>query len=1444
MKKLIAFAILCNAAGIAGAQVIPTSATAPSSVTGINPIPSSYDASMKVNFIRTWEATRPFAADTSVMSSIRITQEVKQTTQYFDGLGRPLQVVSKQASPSGKDLVAPLVYDEFGREVFKYLSYIEIDSNTNNGKFKRNPFNEQASFYSNATYNPNLIGEQVYYSKSVFESSPLNRLDTSFAPGNSWGGSHVGILTSNQVNTLADSVRIWNIALSTGSTPTSSGYYSAGQLFKLITKDEHGKQVIEYKDKKGRTILKKVQIDNSPSSHHVGWLCTYYVYDILGNLRCVIQPKGVELRNGNWTLSVDVLNELCFRYEYDSRNRISIKKVPGAGEVWMVYDNRDRLVMAQDSALRAVGEWLYTKYDALNRPVLTGLWKNGDNRTYHEAAAANSSNYPNPNPGSGNEILTETYYDDYNWVSGSGSGLSSSFISTYAANTNYFYTSSNTIFPYPQAIEATYSTMGMVTGTRTKILGTSDFLYYVTFYDDRGRVIQTHSSNQSGGKDTTTMQYSFSGQLLRNLLCHGKAGTNAQQYKVLTKNEYDDGGRLIKISKKVGNSAETVMTENSYDELGQLKKKNIGQVRNSGDPDSYTSDPLDSLKYSYNIRGWLRGVNKDYARGTTSAGWFGTELAYDYGFSQTQLNGNIAGMRWRSKGDGEQRAYGFTYDAVNRFMQADFTQYTSSAWNTGAGVDFTVKDMSYDANGNILSMTQKGLKLTSSSVIDSLVYGYNGSTNKLHYVTDKTNDIDTQLGDFKETTNNTSQDYWYDGNGNLLGDNNKGISSITYNHLNLPADIKVNGKGTISYTYDASGAKLKKTTVDSSASPVKTTVTLYAGSFIYQNDTLQFAQTEEGRVRPKTAGQSDTMYYDYFEKDHLGNIRVVLTDELRTDAYPVASMETEQEAIEQTFYSNIPESRDGIPEEFTVDASYTDPNESAARLNGSRQKLGPGILLKVMAGDKFNLRVSSWMPYTGPLFPSTGTGLASELGDALSNQIEQQSGGKLTAGNISSMGSFTSMITEFLNDQEGSTTTFPLAFVSWIAFDERFNYDSASSGFMQAGINTILTQTNLPVSKNGYIYVFVSNTEADFDAFFDNLQVTHIRGPLLEETHYYPFGLRMTGINSLAFKFGGKENKYKFNDGTELNNKEFNDQSGLDIYETPFRQYDPQIGRFWQIDEMASDYENWSPFNFSLNNPILYNDPTGLSSEPVNCPDCPTGQLAEVKTLSEVVVRSDNKWNKMNYYDFSFFVDQHPDIDRYKLYNWLESQGANQRALDFYMKASDPGAVGYRAALVKWDEGFSSFIEDLVVEGATWVAGGPILKIAGKGFQLGYRSIKFFKSGSLANSSKGGLNLFKFNSPQALTGKGWRTGDRFLYLPNKGTPKLNWAQNSGRLRQEMRAGNPIFDSYKGANGRLLPTRELINGKIEGQFLNAERYLLQSRGWKYSENMGAWLPPIK
>lgn len=280
--------------------------------------PSAYGLTTNINYVRTWTTTRP---DTNT-NDFNVTSPVTQSsiaTQYIDGLGRPLQTVVKQgslitdpanpaSSANALDMVSAKVYDEFGREQFTYLpspaNNAGGNTSINDGLFKLNPFQQQAAFYNNAnSVNPiKGQGETYFYNKTDFEPSPLNRSVKTYAVGNSWVGAGRGVEEKFWVNTVADSVREWTV---TDGTPGSFGSYASattypsGVLYKNVTVDESAHQVIEFKDKEGQVILKKVQLtsvaDDGTGRGHAGWLCTYYLYDNLNNLRCVIQPRGVQL---------------------------------------------------------------------------------------------------------------------------------------------------------------------------------------------------------------------------------------------------------------------------------------------------------------------------------------------------------------------------------------------------------------------------------------------------------------------------------------------------------------------------------------------------------------------------------------------------------------------------------------------------------------------------------------------------------------------------------------------------------------------------------------------------------------------------------------------------------------------------------------------------------------------------------------------------------------------------------------------------------------------------------------------------------------------------------------------------------------------------------------------------------------------------------------------
>ncbi|TXJ29020.1 MAG: hypothetical protein E6Q24_04910 [Chitinophagaceae bacterium] len=1295
-------------------------------------LPANYPSGANVSYVRTWDALKPEYNSNNITTAAAV-KDFRMTTQYLDGLGRPIQTVVKQGSYatgySLKDMTSTAVYDEFGRQTYTFLPSAATSTNGNtsisDGLFKSNPFEQQAYALSSGYAESPLYGQNeiFFYGQTKYEASPLNRVSETFAPGNSWVGTIGETLDANRrsvkikylTNTANDGVRIWtvnSVAVGSWATFTSNAAYAAGELTKTITIDENGQQAIEFRDKQGHTILKKIQVsgsgdDGSGVGHTNDWLCTYYMYDDLGRLRCVLQPQGVKNISANWVL-VNTLIEQGFRYEYDEKNRLIMKRVPGNGvgtETLMIYDARDRLVMTQDGNMRLSNRWVVTKYDELNRPVETGLWVSPSSFATHRVAAFTSTSYPSTI--SDYDLLTVTHYDNYSNLPG---GLTNTFDNV---GSSEFYASYNTSPEYAQQLSPSTRTLGLITWRQTKILGTTnDFVYSVNLYDEKGRPIQVKTKNFTGGENITTTQFNWVGQPLLTINKTNKGGTNPQTLITINRFSYDDLSRLYKVEKKISHNAInsgalsswTTVFELSFDATGQVIKKTIGNKKDPSTKNYYAPrQPLQELQYDYNIRGWSLGMNRDYLTEEGQAAGdklFGYELAYDNlaskagnNFAAAQFNGNINGLTWKSDGDDTRRRYDFSYDRANRLLKAEFKQD-----NMGTTWDRTLADFSvqmgnsgandgtaYDANGNILKMKQWGLKLTGPAQIDNLAYTYWSNGNLLKAVTESGNGTtDHKLGDFTDK-NTTSIDYGYDKNGNMVIDLNKringtltaatGMSSgggIVYNHLNLPTQITVRNdantadKGTISYIYDAGGTKLKKITAESgvnmsyggsSITTNITTTTTYLDGAVFESkqysnatvntglgytDRLQFLGQEEGRIRavndPTDPNTLLALEYDYTVKDHLGNVRMMLTEEQKTDLYPIASLEDAKLSTEENYYEIDPSkivlasslsqppptylNDNGVgnnPSDPTFESSNS---QKLYKLKGDENKMGLGITLRVMAGDKLNIMGKSyWYEDTQGAGPNVAPTVLSLLEGLLGSPSGGAVGAHITATELNGIGGVTTGVSAFLDRADrnyGAYPDRPKAFINYIFFDEQFRYvdgDISAVG-NGPGLQTH-NMTGVAVPKNGYVYIYCSN-ESPVPVFFDNLQVGHIRGTLLEETHYYPFGLTMSGISSRALN-SAPANKYKFNRGTELGNNEFSDNSGLELYETPFRSYDPQIGRFHQVDKLAEIAKELSIYVFASNNPISRNDPLGLADTIVD------GKKYEVKTLEGVTVTGSRK---------------------------------------------------------------------------------------------------------------------------------------------------------------------------------------------------------------------------
>ena len=765
--------------------------------------PLSSTPSSNQNYVLTRTFKVPGVNAQNLNDARTLCQE-NQAIQYLDGLGRPLQTVQVGASPTYQDIVTPVAYDALGREAVKYQPYVATGTS---GSYRPTGIADQLAFYTGQATNSSIKQTSNPFSVTIFEPSPLNRVERQGFPGDAWqpgsmGTEHTVRMAYGTNNSDVNyghtgfAVRLFsaNVVTTIGHeherTLASSGNYGTGQLYLTISKDENwqagdGKRgtVEEYKDKEGRVVLKRMFNEKAGSTEV---LSTYYVYDDLGNLSFVLPPGAnpdAGVPNGT------ALEQFCYQYRYDGRRRLTEKRLPGKGWEHMVYNKLDQLVLTQDALQRSAGQWLFSKYDALGRNVMTGIYNSTANRQdvqtavdahamlWEERDNANSSGM---HTGYGNQAFpaanvnyyhTINYYDDYDFH--------------------------NNVFGQPNGTTQVSSarTKGLPTGTRTTVLGTGTMLLSVNYYDDYGRIIQTKDEHHlNNGTDVVDMEYNFDGSLKNTTRSHTK-GTSITT--IASAYTYDHMGRKKTTSHSINGAAPTILSEMQYDEIGQLSIKKL-------------ANGLQKNEYTYNERGWLT---------SSSSPQFSMNLKYNDGVHQ-QFNGNISGQIYTNNGS---NTFTYQYDKLNRLLNA------TAGNNLG-------EIISYDVMGNITSLTRDGF---GTNTYDS----YTG--NRLNSI-----------------SGFTTSSYSYDVNGNLKTDAQKGITNISYNHLNLPQTIIA--PVTLVYSYDATGRKLSKLATGST-----TNATDYVNGIQYTNGVIDFIQTEEG-----IAFNSGGSYiYRYNLGDHLGNVR-------------------------------------------------------------------------------------------------------------------------------------------------------------------------------------------------------------------------------------------------------------------------------------------------------------------------------------------------------------------------------------------------------------------------------------------------------------------------------------------------------------------------------------------------------------------------------------------
>ena len=304
---------------------------------------------------------------------------------------------------------------------------------------------------------------------------------------------------------------------------------------------------------------------------------------------------------------------------------------------------------------------------------------------------------------------------------------------------------------------------------------------------------------------------------------------------------YDHADRISKVQHSLGSTAITLY-DATYDNFGRLLTK------------QYHGTSTNKLTYTYNLRSWLTGIS-----GTR----FTQNLYYNTGVGTAKYNGSISSMTWKSGNESTVRGYKFTYDGLDRMLNATYGETASISTNTNR---FSENVTGYDKNGNIKSLQRYGQTGASAyGLLDNLTYTLTG--NQLSCVEDAVSTAAYGTNTAFVNGASAAGEYAYDVNGNLTKDLNKGITDIQYNVLNLPSTVSFSDGSTITYTYGADGTKLR--TVHKIGST--TTTTDYCGNVIYENGTQKLLLTEEGYIN-----LTGTQQYHYYLKDHQGNNRVVI----------------------------------------------------------------------------------------------------------------------------------------------------------------------------------------------------------------------------------------------------------------------------------------------------------------------------------------------------------------------------------------------------------------------------------------------------------------------------------------------------------------------------------------------------------------------------------------
>ncbi|CAL2083221.1 RHS repeat-associated core domain-containing protein [Tenacibaculum sp. 190524A05c] len=653
---------------------------------------------------------------------------------------------------------------------------------------------------------------------------------------------------------------------------------------------------------------------------------SFYEYDETGRLKSSTQPLGFNNSSLNVLGANSIHNsDLQSTYSYNTLGQLVSITSPDEGIANSKYREDGQIRFSQNSEQLLVGEFSYTNYDELGRPIESGVCTGA-------FSSLNSNTGNDFTGGRKDQLLTK--YD---------------FLE-------------NTDVQYLQSIDGSYSTPSFLTGNiaKTYNLDTDGDEISATYYsyDIYGRVKWAVQKIQIAGEDKSiTLDYEYdpvTSQVVKVIF-----QKNTPEELFIHRYTYNqDTDELIKVETSTDNISFITHADYLYYQTGAIRRTSL-------------AEGIQEIDYIYNLAGQLKAINHpslatDPEINPNGTDLFGLSLDYyindyrrdnkftEYSSGQDQYNGNIKSMTWNTdvlqNGQSTPLQYSYEYDKNNWLTAATFAstnnnlpltlelyelvttsthkkaansivlkdgfsakasgnvtfkaQVTGSVTEFGTN-DYNVSNIRYDANGNIESLHRNKNTENGSNRMDELSYIYKGNKpNQLDHIVDNVgntsvgdissqnpgNYIYNEIGQLIEDFENVSlvEKQAYENNSANIPEN---LIRYNYNAIGLVTEIKKGRNLHVKFVYNDKNFRTKKISYhDDGITPRKITdyIRNLSGKVvaIYENGSLKEVPIYgKGRLGMYNK-QFNTSVYQI--TDHLGNVRAVIAKQ-GTDAIALTS---------------------------------------------------------------------------------------------------------------------------------------------------------------------------------------------------------------------------------------------------------------------------------------------------------------------------------------------------------------------------------------------------------------------------------------------------------------------------------------------------------------------------------------------------------------------------